>query len=76
MERCLLLISVDACATGGWVWHTCFRSCFFPGIASVFFPVPGIAFGMENFFRISYATSEIILEEAGSRIVRACKQLV
>ena len=34
--------------------------------------VPGIAFGMENFFRISYATSDEILKEAGSRIKYAC----
>ncbi len=37
--------------------------------------VPGIAFGMENFFRISYATSDEILEEAGMRIFNACKLL-
>ena len=37
--------------------------------------VPGIAFGMENFFRISYATSDEILKEAGSRIKDACSRL-
>ena len=37
--------------------------------------VPGIAFGMENFFRISYATSDEILKEAGSRIKDACDRL-
>ncbi len=37
--------------------------------------VPGIAFGMENFFRISYATSESLLEEAGKRIIKACSIL-
>ena len=37
--------------------------------------VPGIAFGMENFFRISYATSDDILKEAGSRIHDACSLL-
>ncbi len=37
--------------------------------------VPGIAFGMENYFRISYATSESILKEAGSRIIKACSKL-
>ncbi|OUU61719.1 MAG: aspartate aminotransferase [Alphaproteobacteria bacterium TMED62] len=37
--------------------------------------VPGIAFGLENFFRISYATSNKILEEAGNRIFNACKLL-
>ena len=37
--------------------------------------VPGIAFGMENFFRISYATSDKILKEAGSRIKDACSRL-
>ena len=37
--------------------------------------VPGIAFGMENFFRISYATSDEILKEAGSRIKDACGRL-
>ena len=38
--------------------------------------VPGIAFGMENYFRISYATSESILEEAGKRIINACSKLI
>ena len=37
--------------------------------------VPGLAFGLENFFRISYATSDKILEEAGVRIYNACKLL-
>ncbi len=37
--------------------------------------VPGIAFGMENFFRISYATSDSLLEEAGKRIIKACSRL-
>ena len=37
--------------------------------------VPGIAFGAENFFRISYATSDAILENAGNRIIRACSKL-
>ena len=37
--------------------------------------VPGLAFGLENFFRISYATSDEILEEAGVRIYNACKKL-
>ena len=37
--------------------------------------VPGIAFGMENFFRISYATSEKILMDACERIHTACKKL-
>lgn len=38
--------------------------------------VPGIAFGAEGFFRISYATSDSILEEACSRIKTACAKLV
>ena len=63
-------------ASNGKVINNCSDFCEFlleeVGVAAV----PGIAFGMENFFRISYATSEKILEEAGSRIVRACKQLV
>ena len=33
--------------------------------------VPGIAFGMKNYFRISYATSEDLLVEACSRIKQA-----
>ena len=37
--------------------------------------VPGSAFGMENFFRISYATSDKILEEAGNRIKKACEEI-
>lgn len=34
--------------------------------------VPGAAFGLEPFFRISYATSDSQLEEAGKRIQRFC----
>ena len=37
--------------------------------------VPGIAFGMQNFFRISYATSDANLTEACARINDACKLL-
>lgn len=37
--------------------------------------VPGIAFGAEGFFRISYATSDEILEKACVRIADACKKL-
>lgn len=37
--------------------------------------VPGIAFGAEGFFRISYATSDAILEEACERIKQACAKL-
>ena len=37
--------------------------------------VPGSAFGMENFFRISYATSDQILEQAGNRIKKACEEI-
>ena len=38
--------------------------------------VHGAAFGLEPFFRISYATSVEILEEACRRIQRACAALV
>lgn len=37
--------------------------------------VQGIAFGAEGFFRISYATSDAILEEACKRIKKACEAL-
>ncbi|MBN8828410.1 MAG: pyridoxal phosphate-dependent aminotransferase [Sphingobacteriia bacterium] len=37
--------------------------------------VPGIAFGMDGYFRISYATSEEILKEACNRINNACEKL-
>jgi aspartate aminotransferase len=37
--------------------------------------VPGIAFGAEGFFRISYATSEKNLIAACKRIAEACKKL-
>ena len=37
--------------------------------------VPGSAFGAEGFFRISYATSDKILEEACNRIKDACSLL-
>ncbi|WP_236870009.1 pyridoxal phosphate-dependent aminotransferase [Candidatus Bandiella numerosa] len=38
--------------------------------------VPGIAFGAENFFRISYATSDQNLLEACKRIKKACEKLI
>ena len=37
--------------------------------------VPGTAFGLDPHFRISYATSEEILEDACARIRRACEDL-
>jgi aspartate aminotransferase len=37
--------------------------------------VPGSAFGLSPFFRISYATSTENLEESLSRIERACRDL-
>jgi len=37
--------------------------------------VPGIAFGLEGYFRISYATSLDELEEACARIKEACEKL-
>lgn len=37
--------------------------------------VPGLAFGIEGYFRISYATNENILESACNRIAAACKKL-
>jgi aspartate aminotransferase len=37
--------------------------------------VPGIAFGAEGFFRISYAASEDFLKDAMQRIANSCKQL-
>ncbi|TWF58791.1 pyridoxal phosphate-dependent aminotransferase [Neorhizobium alkalisoli] len=37
--------------------------------------VPGSAFGLSPFFRISYATSEAELKEALQRIATACQQL-
>ena len=38
--------------------------------------VPGIAFGTEGFFRISYAASEEFLMGAMQRIAYACSQLI
>tara|TARA_R110000868_G_scaffold156292_2_gene382965 strand:- start:9071 stop:10282 length:1212 start_codon:yes stop_codon:yes gene_type:complete len=38
--------------------------------------VPGVAFGLEPGFRISYATSDEILKEAGIRIQRFCASLI
>ncbi len=38
--------------------------------------VPGIAFGMNEYFRISYATSESNLIKAGERITKACEDLI
>ena len=37
--------------------------------------VQGSAFGLEGFFRISYATSDKILEDACNRIKLACSKL-
>ena len=37
--------------------------------------VPGIAFGMDHYFRISYATSMEVLTEACCRIRDACRQI-
>ena len=37
--------------------------------------VPGVAFGLEGFFRISYATSDELLEKACDRIKEACNKL-
>ena len=37
--------------------------------------VQGSAFGLEGYFRISYATSDSILEDACQRIKKACSKL-
>ncbi len=37
--------------------------------------VPGSAFGLDGFFRISYATSEAVIKEAMVRIKKACDSL-
>ena len=37
--------------------------------------VHGAAFGLSPYFRISYATSESVLEKAGERIQRFCANL-
>ena len=37
--------------------------------------VPGVAFGLEPYFRVSYATSDELLEDACQRIQRACGAL-
>lgn len=37
--------------------------------------VPGSAFGLPGYFRVSYATSDALLKEAMVRIARACSQL-
>ena len=38
--------------------------------------VPGSAFGADDFFRISYATSDEVLKKACERIAKACAELV
>ncbi len=38
--------------------------------------VPGIAFGLEGYFRVSYATSEELLNEACARIAKALGELI
>ncbi len=38
--------------------------------------VPGSAFGLSPYFRISYATSAENLQKAGERIIKACAKLV
>ena len=37
--------------------------------------VSGSAFGMEGHFRISYATSDQILSDAGDRIIKFCNSI-
>ena len=37
--------------------------------------VPGIAFGLSPYFRVSYATSTEALKDAGARIQDACDKL-
>ena len=37
--------------------------------------VHGTAFGLDPYFRISYATSTALLEEACHRIIRFCERL-
>ncbi len=37
--------------------------------------VPGVAFGAEGFFRISYAASDEFLKDAMTRIAKACEKL-
>jgi aspartate aminotransferase len=37
--------------------------------------VPGIGFGLEGYFRISYATSLSLIEESCKRIVQSCEEL-
>jgi len=37
--------------------------------------VPGVAFGLEGYFRVSYATSEALLNDACSRIAKALAEL-
>lgn len=37
--------------------------------------VPGVAFGAENYFRISYATSNELLKQSCERIIKACNAL-
>jgi aspartate aminotransferase len=37
--------------------------------------VHGTAFGMDPYFRISYATATELLEDACARIIRACERL-
>ena len=38
--------------------------------------VPGSAFGLEGFFRVSYATSEAVIKEAMIRIKKVCDGLI
>jgi aspartate aminotransferase len=37
--------------------------------------VPGAAYGIVNYFRLSFATSTEILQDGGERILRACRDL-
>ena len=38
--------------------------------------LPGIAFGNDNYIRISYATSENVIEEAINRLIKFSKDII
>ncbi len=60
---------------GGQVLHTDADFCAYLLEDANVAAVMGSAFGMEGYFRISYATSEKALENACSRIRKACERL-
>jgi aspartate aminotransferase len=60
---------------GGKVIESCNLFCDYLLEEALVAAVPGSAFGLGGYFRISYATSETVLTQALARITKACAAL-